>query len=1744
MRVVALASASLVGVSLLSAPPALAQDAPSATSAASAVCDGVVNASGVATAEGTVTVPSGSPLGSRVYAFELESGKVTCVQAAADGAFTLPLPGLTAGQGLRRPADGWVLSVSAPDGVDLGSTSQLLTWDAVTIGGTVSGISLALGEVSVRAGAVATETRGTFPTLICSAWSNSLASGACGVATANDPDSQVLLAAGFASYTAVDAFAVVSGGLLTGSAEGVGSSSLTVQLSSPTTAGQCGAWPVVSGRVTRDVDGVAGRVAANITIEAIPANPSASSRQWLTGGRTSADGTFSSCLDSEVLSRVPASGVRIIVVAEPLTGGVKTVQEISRDCLQGCAGVEVSLGLTPSVGGTISPAGAPANSLFGQHPYWNLWMGSLSGTDLVTQYYISEGMADARGRWGLAFVGGLSPLANGSHVVEVVPADRAQGYSDARVAFNVASSQGTANVSLSRGNVVGRVLSGPGTPQSWSWLSIQSHPCREYCRSFGTSVDRQGWFSVNLPDGDYRLTAQPSWDDSLSTTTTFDVTVSGGNVTKFMGSAATTPLTLRLRSPNATLVVRQGGQALSYVGMAVSRWLGGTDGPSYDQDSWRSSTTDGVVTEFLEPGAYRVVLYPSSSLGLGPVVQGWRVSSVNGQTSIAVCQKRPGWWADPCPPEAPASTLPKDGSGRWLVDFPEPRIIATVTSPDRSQALPWANVCVTYTQTDEWGNTYSDGWCTQASESGTIGLPLTDSGTYQVRVAKPGDLSEDWAEVVYEFEVDSDGDICARVSRSLCDPVSDTRVTLPLRGANVIATIRGVGESLLPYGWVEIYQDCRDYLGCQRWILSTHVSSQGRLAVNLDASDDTYYLRVHPQGLSDGSVTTTFPVKVSNSQTVQKFDWTLRAPNVSGRITDWQGQPMVASGVQVQRLVGSQWIWQDAYAYTDLAGDYRLLLDPGTYRLRVFPDSTIRSRAVATTGSAFTVGNSAVTTNLTMRRPNLVGRVVASGNTALAHSWIDVQQWYPAYGYYDWSPDVSGTDTSSTGDFGLDLPEGKWRLVVRAPWGSLNVSRTIVAVVSDGTGVCLDNGSSCTPDRYLDANYVLTMEQPNASGHIVMPDGVSRISDGWIDVRRWSALSSSFVWDFDLPSASIGTQASFALRLPAGRWQLTAHPDSGRVGATRNSIDVTVDNVGLCLTSDAPCDVDDSIGPGNLRIALRAPNVSGVVTRGGTPVLGAWVYTERWRAEWGGWEWSDLYSSSSLGGAYSLTIDTPGTYRITARGPGNVRGFTDGKSYVNVDDTGICEISAPEVNSAPSTTCTGPRDDSVGVNTQLAPANFVAEIRDDSVTMPWMWVQLQEKTDYGWHWREGRSTIADGSVSFTVSTPADDTTHYRLFLDPAWGGPGEFSRTLFDFIAYRQTSDGPVLTCALADWDSTARVCGDPISVDQAADVQLATAGLRVSLSNPDSTPAAWSWVYVERWSEDPWSSGSYRWQWEDAYGYTRGTGNVTLPVTDPGVYRLTAEPRWPNLEGYAPRRQIVQIDAQGQWCLQGASSDTTADAFGACESSPSPSSTRVAMTLATSNVVGGLVFDDTVGVALISRGMPYGWIEVRDDSGNYVTSVGTTNQGRFALRLEDGNYTLIGYPNWQFSQRPPVRLPITVQGDAVTDGLTGGELILDLDSVPPNVTLTIDDVTGARLVAVEVETSSGWESASQYNVVSSGGATNLAKFALPVGRYRLSVVPEIDHSIVGENSVLVEVTSASGQYPVSVSITENPASS
>ena len=785
-----------------------------------------------------------------------------------------------------------------------------------------------------------------------------------------------------------------------------------------------------------------------------------------------------------------------------------------------------------------------------------------------------------------------------------------------------------------------------------------------------------------------------------------------------------------------------------------------------------------------------------------------------------------------------------------------------------------------------------------------------------------------------------------------------------------------------------------------------------------------------------------------------------------------------------------------------------------------------------------------------MRAPNLTGTLKSPDGVALPNSWIQVQKWYDAYGYsggyYGWSDEVPATDSGSSGRFGLNLPDGRWRLVINPPWGTLTASRTIVPLRSNGVGVCPDTSPStaCTADRYLTSTYELTLDRPNASGQVRMPDGVGQVSYAWIEVQRYIDDTTGFSWDFDLPEAVTGPAATFALKLPIGRWKLTAHPDNSVVDATRNSVDLTVDGGGLCLTVNAPCAAPNLITPGNLRISLRAPNVAGTVTANGTPVPNAWAYVERWNTQWNDWEWVNNYAWTRDTGRYALSILDDGDYRVRANAGSGLRGFKEGYSYLRVLNGDLCELaSAPAFGVSPSCAGGGAMDDSVTVTTALTPANFVALVTGDNRPTPWTWVQLQERVNGDWYWREGNHTLEDGSVSLNVST--DDTALFRLRIEPPWGSDVEYVRTYAEFVAYR---DGPVTrACAVTDWTPATRTCARPVTSANPLQVALNIGGLRGRVTTPDGqTGIASSWVEVQQWRLYPGSPNYHGWWWTDAYAHSRTNGNFTLSLDDSAIYRITAYPAWPNTSGWSRQTTIVQYDGSGRWCLQDPISGNGPESdFGACEGPWGTSVDRLLMPLRTSNVIGEVVFDDLVNGVPTSRPMPYGWVSIHKSTGEWVTSLSTSDQGRFAVFLEDDTYVITAYPNWRFTQRPPISKTVIVS-NGVASGLTRGELKLDLDEVPPNLFLTVTGIAGERLIAVERDADGNaatvdWTLEDSYSASTDGASPNVAGFNLPPGIYRLRVVPDLGKVITSGGTVEVTVPGTGVVY-TSVAAAESPA--
>lgn len=1748
-----LATRLVLAVSLVLMAPILVAPAqatePTAPEArvASQACTVGGATTGVASAEGRVTNAGNAVSGARVYAYDLETGTVTCVLTGSDGTYTSPLPGVTSGSGLRRPVDGWIVAAAAPSGSALGGTSKTLAWNAVAPSATVTMTDLVLDTATVK---IKTTIEGqpiAAPALICAGYESFQWAGPCGIAPTSSPD-VVALATGTTSPQSVYVQAKVDGSWWRSwDTSGAPGATVTVPLAAEVSGAseQCVQSQAVRGTVTRQVDGTVVGLPANVVAYGLWSVGGTPYRAYLGEVVSDRDGSYTLCAQFNSLPNGSAAGVQLVLSTVSVLGGVTTVSAMATSCTAGCTGEDVRLDATPDIGGSVMYGGATGLAAQTPFAWWNVYAGYLDQGSPVYDFQVSGGYAGPDGSWGLAFADSLNPVPNGEYLAHIRPPSSRAGYPETFVQFTSSGSSAAVNVSLKPGNFVGRAVAADGSPLEWSWLNARQIECTSRCSYRGASTDSRGWFAMDLPDGTFEVTAYAPWGSPTSVNTTKTVVVSGGVVATFDGAAPSDPLVFTLQGPNVRVLVRANGIPVPETHLSLRRWTQSGD-VQWVGDGYTAST--GLTGMRLEPGNYVVVANHWGELEVPAAFQHWSVTQSGNDVSIAVCTVTGRIYQEPCPTGSGSSPMQRNSEGDWILDLPVANLVGTVQSPDGQLSLANAEVCLMQEVTEQWGTWTEYLNCRGTTSAGKAPLYLPPSGDFVVRIQPPWDSTEDWVATSFRFRTDQDGDVCSVVSTTSCPPLASSSVSLPLSGPNVIASIRGAGGSALAGGWAYVERSCNRYPNCRDWVTGVSVSSLGRIALKLDASDDTYYLRVFPGNLNDGSVETTFPLRVSDASVVQNLSLQLKSPNVTGTVTDSAGNVVPYVNIHVERSVGDTWTWVNTYGYTSLSGEYRLLLDPGTYRLRLQPQPEDRNRAVATVSSTFTVGDAAIDLDVTMSAPNFTGILKRPDGTALPNAWIQVQKWYDAYGYFGWSDEVPSTDSAPSGKFGMNMPSGRWRLVISPPWGMLTASRTIVPLRSNGVGVCLDASpyTTCTADRYLPSGYAITLESPNASGRVRMPDGSGEVSYAWIEVQRWIDDTTGFSWDFDLPEATTGPAATFALKLPVGRWRLTAHPDSSVVDATRNSADVTVNAAGLCLTANAPCTSGNLIALGDLNINLRSPNVVGSVTAGGGAVPYSWSQVERWNSTENYWEWTGNYAWTRETGRYAFTLLQDGDYRIRANAGGGLRGYTEGNSYLRVLSEDVCELNgSPAGGSSPA--CTGALDDSVTVATPLTPANFVAVVTGEGQPTPWTWVQLQERVNGQWNWMQGNHTLQDGSVSLNVAT--DDSAVFRLRIEPPWGSDVEYVRTYAEFIAYRD--DAVTRICAPSNWTAGTRTCTSPVTNASPLQVALNVDGLRGRVTTPDgATGIAWSWLEVQRWEAYPWSPTQHGWLWTDAYAHARQSGNFTLSLEEPGVYRISAYPTWPNTSGWSKRTTIVQYDGAGGWCRQDAISGVGPAAdFGPCDDTTTMSTDRLPMPLLASNVVGGIVFDDTVDGVRTSRPMPFGWITVQKQAtGEWVTSLSTSDQGRFAVFLEDDTYTVTGYPNWRFTQRSPVSKTIVVKNGAVVSGLTNGELKLDLDAVPPNVVLTVTGVSGQRLIAVERDsnddtTSADWTLQSSYATSTDGETPNVASLNLPAGIYRLTVVPDIG-KVVSAGGQIEVVVPASGLVLVSVSVTESDAPS
>jgi hypothetical protein len=264
------------------------------------------------------------------------------------------------------------------------------------------------------------------------------------------------------------------------------------------------------------------------------------------------------------------------------------------------------------------------------------------------------------------------------------------------------------------------------------------------------------------------------------------------------------------------------------------------------------------------------------------------------------------------------------------------------------------------------------------------------------------------------------------------------------------------------------------------------------------------------------------------------------------------------------------------------------------------------------------------------------------------------------------------------------------------------------------------------------------------------------------------------------------------------------------------------------------------------------------------------------------------------------------------------------------------------------------------------------------------------------------------------------------------------------------------------------------------------------------------SWLQVEKEMTDPNNPENLVWQWTNQ-GTSTGRSGIFNLLLEEGKYRLTANPSWNRGESQGVTRTFeVNVDSEGA-----ATYDPTVDFL--------PTIDGVDIRLQSANISGVVQYLNDPADSSSLTNMRYAWVVAYKENYEYVASASTNGDGEYQMYLPDGDYIIWAYPNWGEVQRAPIQVRATVSTDEdsniwayARNSSENPEFgHFNLDAVPANVILNLQDVIGKRVVKVFEKVGVSYETRSQYATLTSGFENeNSVKLTLPVGEYKIEVLP------------------------------------
>jgi hypothetical protein len=721
------------------------------------------------------------------------------------------------------------------------------------------------------------------------------------------------------------------------------------------------------------------------------------------------------------------------------------------------------------------------------------------------------------------------------------------------------------------------------------------------------------------------------------------------------------------------------------------------------------------------------------------------------------------------------------------------------------------------------------------------------------------------------------------------------------------------------------------------------------------------------------------------------------------------------------------------------------------------------------------------------RLPNVSGRVTLPDGSPLAvgtYANIQAEKWQTSMcgeGCYQWSSELNGISTNSSGDYAMSVPAGRWRLTYNPPYGTSSYARTTREIVVTSTDVCLLSNavnSTCPGTKILPGAMNVSLATPNYSGVVKNPD--TTVSP-WtsVQIQKLNSTTGYWEWSNGMSTDSLGRFSVNLTESKTYKMIFDASFSASGVSPATKYIRVCGDGASVSsIANEAAAKTGSTCATsGALRdqtIDLLGSNVRGIVKdTSGTALQDVWISILNCGTgtapDFCNWEKGTNTKTGSNLGKFDLRLNNDAPRNVTKFNIEMNPPWNSSTGLVRVVKTiWVKDFNANgeddwclDANYTPG--ANGGTCSSVGLPTTnwditMTAGNLAGKVLAPTGSTAIVQAQIQierwAKPDwdptngsYGWQWT---NMWANANQSGVFGLDITTAGLYRISVSPGWDNSAGYARKR-SVVRVNSSGDWCVksgLTSASAVYPVNTDTPDDDtcqFGRDNDANDGVTGLGLRVSSSNlrgvvytsstnlssstdlaDDSKKIRDAWIGIQKKTAQGW------WEWQggvNTSGSANSKGMFAANIEVDGDYKFEFNPSWMSTGEDAGF--TIEFNASGcsvtcQFTgISGSNIELTANGYMVKYLAPNFS---------------GTVLDKT-GINKIAGS----WISVMNTStGQWIGGVSTgwngANQGKFALRLGNGTYRVEVNPRWDDATSGIRRVMevVVVGGNVTTCSTTG----------------------------------------------------------------------------------------------------------